>query len=115
MVAINQPSTSADSVALALSTLQTLLVKVKEEIATEEERRQLRKLLKWNRTRLTKHHRVPRARGGTDESRNIAFVPNRTHVRFHALFGIMTPFEIAQMLNEMFIDPDYKMVVVKRA
>jgi hypothetical protein len=102
-----------DSDALALSTMQTLLTKVREETATTEERRKLRKLLKWNRTRLTKHHRVPIARNGSDDSRNIAMVQNRIHVRYHALFGIMTPFEIAEMLNE-FIDPDYELVVIRK-
>jgi len=113
-VEITPQTTSADFVARELSIMQTLLTKVREETATTEERRRLRKLLKWNRTRLTKHHRVPRARNGTDDARNIALIPNRIHTRYHALFGIMTPFDIANMLNEHFIDPDYQLVVIPR-
>lgn len=98
-----------------LNEMLALMDKRCKQSLTDEEKRALRKLLKWNKVRLTKHHRVPRCKNGSDEPRNISYIPNRLHTRYHALFGVMDPFEIAELLNSLFIDPDYELVVTKRA
>lgn len=47
--------------------------------------------------KLTKHHIIPRSRGGRD-SNNIAMIPSREHEYYHALFFNRTPDEIISYL-----------------
>lgn len=63
---------------------------------------------------IERHHRIPRSRGGSNSPRNLIYVPRKAHGYYHALFGNMTAFEIAQYLNTTWIDPDLKLVVRKR-
>lgn len=63
---------------------------------------------------LTKHHRVPRSKGGDNSERNISFVPRNKHESYHLLFANHLPEEVAEILNKHWIDPDYKLIVVKR-
>ncbi len=60
----------------------------------------------------SRHHRVPRARNGSNEPPNTVRVNHKKHEAYHILFGIMTPTEIAELLTETWIDPQYKMVAV---
>lgn len=65
--------------------------------------------------RKTKHHRKPQAQGGGDEDSNISFVRENKHRAWHLLFsGDMTPEDIAREINEVWLDPDFKLVVVRR-
>ena len=59
----------------------------------------------------SKHHRKPRANGGRNHKRNISYVPDHQHSAFHTLFGTKNVYEIAQELNEHWIDPDFKFIV----
>ena len=43
-----------------------------------------------------KHHVVPSSRGGSDEKLNITDVAIARHARFHQVFGILTPCEVAR-------------------
>ena len=54
------------------------------------------------RTRLTQHHIIPRSRGGKTTRENIAYVPEREHRYYHALFENRTPTEILFYLNSTF-------------
>ncbi len=61
-----------------------------------------------------KHHRLPKSRGGTNEPRNISRVRVKYHRAYHLLFGNMNAQEIARVLTDFWIDPDYYLVAVPR-
>ncbi len=60
------------------------------------------------------HHRKPRSKGGTNEKRNISRVPRKIHECWHILFSNLDPQEIADIINAVWLDPDYKFIVRKR-
>ena len=60
-----------------------------------------------------RHHRKPRSRGGTNEERNITLVKPEDHQAYHKLFGNKLPQEMANMLSDTWIDPDYYLVAIK--
>lgn len=51
---------------------------------------------------LSRHHSIPRSRGGNDES--IVMLPPKFHEAFHYLFGNLTPEEIHIFL-EIILEP----------
>ena len=55
-----------------------------------------RKLRKRNRD--SRHHVIPRSRGGKFNDDNIVIVPRADHEAYHKLFGNMTPEEIVNHL-----------------
>lgn len=62
-----------------------------------------------------RHHRKPQCQGGDDEKRNISRVSAKKHAAWHMLFdGEMTPQDIADVINRVWLDPDYILVVKKR-
>jgi hypothetical protein len=65
------------------------------------------------RYRPTKHHRKPRSIGGGNEPRNISMVPCYQHEAWHAIVLNHTAFTIQYMLNDKYLDPDYKFICVK--
>jgi len=69
-----------------------------------------------DRKAVERHHRKPRSRGGTDTSppNNVVTVVKKYHQAYHLLFGNMQPNEIARVLTDAWIDPDYYLVAVKR-
>ena len=52
--------------------------------------------------RLSKHHIIPRSRGGNSESFNIVLVEKKEHQYYHALFENRTPDEIIVFLVNHF-------------
>ena len=60
------------------------------------------------------HHRKPRSIGGTEEERNRSELPISRHRAWHTLFQNWTPQRIAREITDRYLDPDYKMVVVKK-
>lgn len=60
-----------------------------------------------NLERLTKHHIIPKSRGGRKSRRNVTLVPYGMHQNYHKLFGNKTPVEIVDYLNETFWDGRY--------
>ena len=68
----------------------------------------------------SRHHRRPKIHGGRSNfpKGNISRVPKEKHQWFHALFcynGIaMTPSQIVAELNNVWLDPDYMVVLVKK-
>lgn len=70
----------------------------------------------WNAPEGTNtHHRRPKSRGGSNNSDNLATVPIRHHNAYNMLFGSNPlPHEVAKVLNETWIDPQYEIIVKRR-
>lgn len=65
--------------------------------------------------KTTRHHRKPKALGGTLARGNVSHVPPKKHNAWHCLFpGNWTPQRIAEEINRTFLDPEYRFVVEKR-
>lgn len=60
------------------------------------------------------HHRKPQSKGGTNKSSNISRVRRDKHVAYHKLFGNGSPHDVARILNSIWIDPDFMLVVVEK-
>ena len=61
-----------------------------------------------------RHHRKPKSRGGGNHHTNLSTVSQKDHQAYHNLFGNMLPDELAAMLTDTWIDPDYYLVAVPR-
>ena len=60
------------------------------------------------------HHRKPRSRGGTDHPSNLVKVYKNEHQAWHLLFANYSPETVARIINEIWLDPDYELVVYQR-
>lgn len=60
-----------------------------------------------------RHHRRPKSLGGNSSKANISKVSPTLHQSFHKLFANADPFKIAQILNDTWLDPNYKLIVQK--
>jgi len=61
--------------------------------------------------RLSRHHIIPRSRGGSSENSNIALVEKKEHQYYHALFENRTPDEIIVFLvNHFWNGQDYWLI-----
>ena len=60
------------------------------------------------------HHRKPVSLGGTNDERNLSELSTSRHRAWHTCFQNWTPERIAQEISRRYIDPDYKMVAVKK-
>jgi hypothetical protein len=63
---------------------------------------------------MDRHHRLPRSRGGSNSPHNISIVEKQLHQAWHKLVGNMNAQEVASMLSDTWIDPDYYLVAVPR-
>lgn len=61
-----------------------------------------------------RHHRKPRSAKGDNDPSNISSVRIKDHIAYHRLFGPGLPQVVADILNEIWIDPNYMLVVRKR-
>ena len=61
-----------------------------------------------------KHHRNPKSLGGDDTDRNISSVAQHYHRAYHLLFSNGTPYDVASILNAVWISPDYELVVRRK-
>lgn len=61
-----------------------------------------------------RHHRKCKSNGGTYAKRNISKVKPTEHQAFHILFSNKDTYGIAEILNTIWIDPDFKLVVRRR-
>ena len=61
-----------------------------------------------------RHHRKPKSRGGGNNERNISVVPIIQHQAWHTMFNNMQAQQIVDKINRTWIDPDYKLVLVRR-
>jgi len=64
-------------------------------------------------SRPTVHHRKPRSLGGGDSRRNRTKLRSDKHKAWHLLFTNFQPHQIAEEINQKYLDPDYKFVVVR--
>lgn len=60
------------------------------------------------------HHRKCRSHGGSDELSNISIVDETQHKAWHRLFKNMRPQQIADKINGIYLDPEFKFVVERR-
>ena len=62
------------------------------------------------------HHRKPKKLHGSGKLNgpNMVHVPIVQHRAWHTLFGVKTPAEIASIINETWLDPEWEMVAQKR-
>lgn len=63
--------------------------------------------------RTSIHHRKPRSLGGSSDNRNLSKVDPKQHQAFHTLFENSSVYEIASILNRIWLDPDYHIDVIK--
>lgn len=61
-----------------------------------------------------KHHRQCRNNGGSNAQHNIAWVQESHHRAWHLLFSNFQPHRIAEVINELWLDPRFKFVVVPK-
>lgn len=59
----------------------------------------------------SRHHRRPKSRGGNGKPRNISHVCAKQHEAWHRLFGNMSPHQIATVINQVWLDPDFVFLV----
>ena len=71
-------------------------------------------MAKKDRTKVSRHHRKCKSHGGSNCARNISIVPFHKHRAYHLLFQNMHVRDIAEYLNQVWIDPDFKLIVVRR-
>lgn len=60
------------------------------------------------------HHRKPQSLGGENTDRNKSYVSVLRHRAWHTLFENMDPYEIAKVINDIWLDRDYILVVHKK-
>lgn len=63
---------------------------------------------------MERHHRLPRSRGGGSSPDNIAIVSRDLHRAWHLIVGNMDAEEVAAMLTDTWIDPNFYLVAVPR-
>lgn len=69
-----------------------------------------------NRQKKTNvHHRRCRSNGGSSNPRNLSVVNIKQHESWHCLFVNYLPEKIAQIINEIWLDPDYEFVCQKKS
>lgn len=66
------------------------------------------------RKKLTRHHRKCKSNGGTDLPTNISMVPESHHRAWHILFGNKGVEQIVELLNDVWVDPYYKVTYERR-
>jgi len=71
-------------------------------------------MAKNNPHQLTRHHRRQKCHKGTDDPSNISIVPRYLHEAYHTLFKNMNTNQIANELNEVWIDPSFELVARKK-
>lgn len=62
----------------------------------------------------TRHHRRCRSRGGSSRPENISIVARKYHEAWHVLTENRHPIDIARMLTEVYIDPEWMLIPVRR-
>jgi len=62
----------------------------------------------------TKHHRKPKSLDGSNDPANISLVRHVQHHAWHTLFTNLTVWEIVRLINDVWIDPEFEVVVRKK-
>lgn len=64
-----------------------------------------------------RHHKKPQSKGGkrfVNGHHNIVRVPVVKHRAWHSLFENLSAQEICALINQVWLDPDYKFICTKR-
>lgn len=61
-----------------------------------------------------RHHRRCKSNGGHNGPNNISIVERVKHNAFHTLFGNKTTEEITEVLNRVWINPNYMLIVKEK-
>ncbi len=56
-----------------------------------------------NGRKMTRHHVIPRSRGGGELEENIKRMPDRYHTAWHIFFGNLTPKEAIVFVKRIFV------------
>ena len=62
----------------------------------------------------SRHHIIPKSRGGGDDKGNIKFFPRGFHQAWHDVFGNLSPLEATQFIKEIFLDESRKTGIIKK-
>jgi len=65
-------------------------------------------------SQLTDHHRKCRSNGGRTTDRNVIRVRDNLHRSWHTVFGNMLPHEIARYISNVWLDPDFELICVRK-
>lgn len=60
------------------------------------------------------HHRKPRSLGGKDNDENMSHVSVSKHRAWHNLFKNYSAEQIVKIINDIWIDPEYKLILQRR-
>lgn len=60
------------------------------------------------------HHRRPRSLGGKNTDENMSHVSVAKHRAWHTLFRNYTPHQIAKIINDIWLDPEFEFTVERR-
>ena len=61
-----------------------------------------------------RHHRKPKSLGGDGSGENMINVSIVKHQAWHVLFGNSTPEQIVRLLNNVWFDPAYQLILKRR-
>lgn len=61
-----------------------------------------------NGRKTTKHHIIPKSRGGADLKDNIMKLPGFNHEAYHVFFGNLTPIEAKEFISRVFLGKGMK-------
>lgn len=64
--------------------------------------------------KYSKHHRCPRSLNGTDDPSNISILNKKEHSAWHVFARNFSPKEIAEIINEKFLDPQWIFIARRR-
>jgi len=68
---------------------------------------------KIHRAKDSIHHRKCRSNGGDNSQRNLSCVNGKAHQAWHMLFRNWKAEQIAEEINKVWLDPDFRFLVVK--
>jgi hypothetical protein len=63
---------------------------------------------------VSHHHRKCRSNGGNGDKGNLVEVDRDRHNFWHAMFRNMKPDEIVDEINSVWIDPEFKVMLLRR-
>jgi hypothetical protein len=63
---------------------------------------------------MSNHHRKCSSNGGSDAEYNISHPKQHRHELWHALFRNYEPEKIVEEINEIWIDSEYEVILVRR-
>lgn len=64
--------------------------------------------------KYSRHHRNPVSLGGENIPSNISILPKKLHSAWHTLVRNFSPQEIARVLSEDFLDPEWELVARRK-